>query len=81
VARVAYDAELEAAPAAVEAERRAHAEWEAALAARNDALRALYTAAGDDASQNELARRAGVTPSTFRAETADLRRARRARGQ
>lgn len=76
-----YDRELQAARAAVEAEERARTAWEAALAARDERVRALFRAAADEISQNDMARRVGLTGSTLRAITADLRRARRTRTQ
>lgn len=73
-----HEAELEQARAAVEAEQQTLAAWEDAQRARDEAVRTLYDVAADDMSQNEMARRVGLTGSTLRAITTEQRRARRA---
>lgn len=74
-----YDRELDKARAAVTAAARAEAAWRRALEARDEAVRALYLAARDEAGPTDLARRIGLTASTVRGIVSDLARAARTR--
>ena len=63
---VEHEEQLAAARAAIAREETTEAEHARALRDRDRAVRAYYAAAQGDASQNELARRVGLNPSTFR---------------
>lgn len=72
-----HDDDLARARAAVQAEQAALAAHTEALDARDDAVRAYYGNAAVDVSQNELARRLGLHPSTFRSIIKPMRSRRR----
>lgn len=72
------DKRLERARKLVERERAAHDAWQEALAARDQGVGELFEAEADgDLSQNELARRINLNPSTFRSIIKPLRARRR----